>query len=230
LLTEGPSFHCRASVLQNWRLADEVLDWLDVNVRRGQRTLETGCGYSTIIFALKGARHMVISPVIEERERIRQSCQANQFDLSNLDFKLARSEELLPALEPKSLDLVLIDGWHAFLAPIVDWFFTAKKLVVNEYVIVNDTHLKAVRILRDFLEMERGRWELVARFKRTDIFQKVSRNVFIGERHTQPYGAKNRLRILMRTKFVAVVKLFPPLYRACKAVRNRMLGNNRELK
>src|SRR5439155_26680288 len=48
--------------------------------------------------------------------------------------------------------------------------------------------------------------------------------------YTQPYCAKPRLRILMRTKFVAVVKLFPPLYRACKLVRNRMLGNDRELK
>src|SRR5438094_488883 len=101
---------------------------------------------------------------------------------------------------------------------------------------LTDTSSSMTRILNQcgscaaFLEMERGRWELVARFKRTDILRKVSLHVFIGEWYTQPYCAKDRLRILMRTKFVAVVKLFPPLYRACKAVRNRMLGNNRELK
>ena len=230
LFTERPNFHGRATILQNWQLPDDVLQWLDMHVQRGQRTLETGCGYSTVLFALKGARHMVISPTVEEHERIRGWCEVNEIDVSNLDFKLSRSEELLPVMEPEPLDLVLIDGWHAFPAPIVDWFFTAKRLVVNGYVIVNDTHLKPVRILRGFLEMERGRWELVARFKRTDILRKVSPHVFIGEWYTQPYCAKNRLRILMRTKFVAVVKLFPPLYRACKAVRNRMLGNNRELK
>jgi Methyltransferase domain len=230
LLVERPSFHGRPSVVRNWQLADDVLQWLDVNIRRGQRTLETGCGYSTILFALKGAQHTVISPMIEEHERIRQWCEANEIDVSSLDFVLGRSEDVLPALGPAPLDLVLIDGWHAFPAPFLDWFFTAKRLAVNGYVIVDDTQLKAVRILRDFLEMERGRWELVARFERTDIFQKVSHNVFVGEWYTQPYCAKDRLRIFMRMKFVAIVKLFPPLYHASKAVRNRMLRNNRELK
>jgi hypothetical protein len=51
LLTEGPSLHGRTSVLQNWRLADEVLDLLDMHVQRSQRTLETGCRYSTVLFA-----------------------------------------------------------------------------------------------------------------------------------------------------------------------------------
>jgi hypothetical protein len=176
----------------------------------------------------------VISPIIEEHQRIRQWCEANEIDLSNLDFRLARSEEVLPALDPKPLDLVLIDGWHAFPAPFLDWFFTAKRLVVNGYVIVDDTQLKAVRILRDFLEAERGRWELVARFKRTDIFRKISRDVFIGEWHTQPYGAEpyisiqDRLRCSMRTKFAAVVKLVPPVYRAFKAARNWMSANDQK--
>jgi len=236
LFTERPSFHGRTSAIRNWKLADDVLHWLDKNVRRNQRTLETGCGYSTIIFALKGARHTVISPIFEEHQRIRQWCEANGIDMSNLGFKLARSEELLPALDPEPLDVVVIDGWHAFPAPFLDWFFTAKRLVVNGCVIVDDTQLKSVRTLRDFLETEQGRWALVARFKRTDIFRKISHNVFIGEWYTQPYGAKpyislqDRLRSPVRPKFVAVVKLFPPLYRACKAVRNRMLRNNRELK
>ena len=176
----------------------------------------------------------MISPILEEHQRIRQWCDANEIDLSNLDFRLARSEEVLPALTPEPLDLVLIDGWHAFPAPFLDWFFTAKRLVVNGYLIVDDTQLKAVRMLRDFLEMEQGRWELVARFKRTDIFRKISRDVFIGEWHTQPYGVKpyisirDRLRSLIRTKFAGVVKRFPPVYRACKAMRNWMSANNQE--
>ena|SRR5438034_6590937 len=236
LLTERPSFHGRTSAIQNWKLADDVLHWLDRNVQRGQRTLETGCGYSTIIFVLKGARHTVISPIFEEHQRIRQWCEANGIDLSNLDFKLARSEELLPALDLKPLDVVLIDGWHAFPAPFLDWFFTAKRLVVNGYLILDDTQLKAVRILRDFLETEQGRWALVARFKRTDIFRKISSDVFVGDWRTQPYGAKpymgirERLRCFMWTKFAAVVKPFPTLYRVCKSVGKRVFPNDQERK
>jgi predicted O-methyltransferase YrrM len=85
-----------------------------------KRTLETGCGYSTIIFALKGMRHTVISPIFEEHQRIGEWCDANEIDLSNVEFKLGRSEDLLPALKPEPLDLVLIDGWHAFPAPFLD--------------------------------------------------------------------------------------------------------------
>ena len=129
LFTERPSFHGRTSAIRNWKLADDVLHWLDKNVRRNQRTLETGCGYSTIIFALKGTRHTVISPIFEEHQRIREWCDANEIDLPNVEFKLARSEDLLPALKPEPLDLVLIDGWHALPAPFLDWFFTAKRLV-----------------------------------------------------------------------------------------------------
>jgi hypothetical protein len=75
---------------------------------------------------------------------------------------------------------------------------------------------------------------VVARFKTTDIFRKMSPDVTIGEWHTQPCGAKpyislqDRLRSPVRAKCAAVVKLFPPLYRTCKTVRSRMLGNNRE--
>ena len=236
LFTERPSFHGRTSAIRNWKLADDVLHWLDKNVRRNQRTLETGCGYSTIIFALKGTRHTVISPIFEEHQRIREWCDAHEIDLSNVEFKLGRSEDLLLALKPEPLDLVLIDGWHAFPAPFLDWFFTAKRLVINGYVLVDDTQLKTPRILRDFLEAEQGRWELVTRFKRTDIFRKISLDVFIGDWPTQPYGAKpyislqGRLRSFIRTKFAAALKLFPPLYRACKAARNWMATDNRELK
>jgi len=228
LLATNPSLHGSSS--RQWQLGKDVMRWLFTNVISGQRTLETGCGYSTIVFALKGARHTVISPVIEEHQRVRQWCDVNGIDLSNLDFKVARSEEVLPTLALEPLDLVLIDGWHAFPAPLLDWFFTAKKLVVDGHVIVDDTHIKAVRILRDFLEAEQGRWELVARFKQTDIFRKISRDVFIGECHTQPWGAKPyisiqdrfgslRLGSLFRTKLVALLKLVPPLYSAFKAAR-----------
>jgi hypothetical protein len=128
LFAERPNFHGRTTIPQNWQLPDDVLEWLDMHVQPGQRTLETGCGYSTVLFALKEARHTVISPAVEEHERIRGWCEANEIDVSNLDFKLARSEEFLPVTEPEPLDLVLIDGWHAFPAPIVDWFFTPKNL------------------------------------------------------------------------------------------------------
>ncbi len=51
-----------------------MLRWLADHIRPGFRTLETGCGYSTIVFALWGCWHDVISPWPEEHERISDWC------------------------------------------------------------------------------------------------------------------------------------------------------------
>jgi hypothetical protein len=40
-------------------------------------------------------------------------------------FEINRSELALPALDPEPLDLVLIDGSHAFPHVFVDWMYTA---------------------------------------------------------------------------------------------------------
>src|SRR5215471_5499359 len=95
LLAERPSLHGQGDPTQ-WQLADEVLSWLFANVREGHRTIETGCGYSTIIFALKGARHLAISPTAEEHARIRAWCERHGVDMSSSELRLDRSEHALP--------------------------------------------------------------------------------------------------------------------------------------
>jgi hypothetical protein len=39
------------------------------------------------------------------------------------------------------LDLVLIDGDHAFPASFIDWYYTAEQVKLGGYVIVDDTNL-----------------------------------------------------------------------------------------
>jgi len=125
----------------------------------GRKTveMETGSGYSTIIFALKGTRHTVISPSAHEHMLIRDWSAAHDVDLSKVTFVAERSESVLPMLNGDKLDLVLIDGWHAFPVPMIDWLYTSRWLTTGGRVVVDDTRIRSCRILCDFLRAERGR-------------------------------------------------------------------------
>jgi predicted O-methyltransferase YrrM len=161
LLAERPHLHGRGSV-HDWGLSQRTLSYLFKVVRPGWKTLEVGAGLSTIVFALKGADHIAISPVPEEHARIEQWCRSHGLSCDRLSFVLGPSEQALPALETELLDLVLIDGRHAFPSPFINWYFSASLLSVGGILILDDSQLRTYRILSDFLRAEKGRWKVEA--------------------------------------------------------------------
>ncbi len=225
LLKESPAFHGSTGESQ-WSLGLDTLKWLFYNVRSGDVTLETGCGYSTIVFAIKGCKHTVISPVESEHERIRQWGCAHGVDFSSVRFIAAKSEDVLPSLGDESLNLVLIDGWHAFPAPFIDWFYTCQKLSLDGLMIVDDTQIRSCRILSDFLSMEHRRWRLEKRLHRTDVFRKIHAQAFEGDWRSQPYGEKpllslkDRWQTGLRPKMVSVARHVPGLIPMLKKMRS----------
>src|SRR5215212_8450377 len=67
-------------------LAWKALEWLEANVQPGMRTLETGSGASTIVFAARGAQHTAITPAPEEHEKIADYCRAHGISTENVRF------------------------------------------------------------------------------------------------------------------------------------------------
>ena len=66
LLKENPFFHGRKNAgAQNYSLDPLVLEWMATNIKEGSTTLETGCGYSTVVLAALACRHTAISPFPE---------------------------------------------------------------------------------------------------------------------------------------------------------------------
>ena len=59
----------------SWQLSNDVLRFIDAHVREGSKTLETGAGVSTVLFALKGASHVCIVPFQEEVASIKAFCR-----------------------------------------------------------------------------------------------------------------------------------------------------------
>lgn len=155
-------------------LSTPALRFIAATVKEGQRTLETGSGYSTIVFAKAGSEHTVVVPNEFEGGRIRKYCASAGIDDSRVTFHFEPSERVLPLLPPDPLDLVLIDGSHSFPHTFIDWFYTAHRLNVGGYMLIDDVHLWTGRELRDFLIKDPA-WKRETEFLgRTVLFRKVA--------------------------------------------------------
>lgn len=149
------------------------LEWID-RLPRPIRTLETGCGLSTLVFVLRGDEHVCITPYVDESNRVLEYCTERGLDASRVTFEIERSEIVLPTLEASPFDLVLLDGSHAFPNVFVDYFYSASMLSVGGTLIVDDVHLWTGKILRDFLCTE-PEWEILEEWDgRTAAFRKLA--------------------------------------------------------
>jgi glycosyltransferase involved in cell wall biosynthesis/predicted O-methyltransferase YrrM len=187
-----PGIHADGTI--TWGLSEDTLRFLDAKVSASSKTLETGAGVSTLLFAFKGAWHTCITPFADEIDRLRGYGRRHGVGMERVSFVLEKSQYALPALrDARDLDLVLIDGGHGFPVPFLDWFLAAPLLKVGGIVVVDDTQLWTGEVLRDFLAAE-PEWRLEARFVRGAAFRKISDRVekewneqpFVFERSESP--------------------------------------------
>lgn len=136
---------------ESWGLAWAALDWLGHTVQPGMATIETGSGSSTIVFAARGARHEAVTPDPGEERRIRATCDALGIGHAGVAFRIGPSHEVLPALEPRPLDLALIDGAHGFPYPLVDWWEISRRIKVGGVVLLDDAYMPPVGMIVDAL-------------------------------------------------------------------------------
>lgn len=155
-------------------LAWPALAWLEQNVGPGMRTLETGSGASTVVFAASGASHVAISPSGEEHRRITHYCEQERISLDRVRFIPESSHTaLVQTWEAEPLDVVLIDGAHSFPFPILDWVHTAPHLRVGGNVLVDDANQPTANLLARFLRASPS-WDLAAVLgHRTPCFRKL---------------------------------------------------------
>lgn len=160
LLSEKPAFQQDAvGNPEAWPLEEPVLRLITEHLDGSSASLETGAGWSTVTFASTGSKHTTIVPSASEVEGIKRYCSENGIATDQIDFHVEGSQRVLPGLEPTELDLVLIDGSHAFPSPQIDWFYTAFRLKVGGILIVDDTHLWTGNVLKQFLRAE-PEWRL----------------------------------------------------------------------
>lgn len=195
-----------------WGLAWAALAWLERNVHEGMATLETGAGASTIVFAARGARHEAVTPDPDEERRIRRACRDRGIDDSGLTFHIGRSQDLLPGLPPRELELVLIDGAHGFPYPILDWWHLAPRVVSGGRMLLDDAYLPGVGAIVHYAKGSSA-WELEAPVSfRTVCIRKL--------RHEEPPSEADALASRGRTSFAYLT----PGRRLVASVRTRVFS------
>jgi predicted O-methyltransferase YrrM len=193
LIAQRPHFHAWPDGKPaNWSVAPDVLRFIRQNLVPGMRTLETGAGQSTVVFAMAGTEHICITPDRNQAERIRAYCAEHGIE-NPVTFIHESSDVALAAGRgiPETLDFVLIDGAHRFPFPILDWHYTERRLGVGGFVVVDDYPMPSVRILYDFLAGE-DEWELIKRFQRTAFFRRKRETVNVWDWADQKINEKAR--------------------------------------
>jgi hypothetical protein len=209
LIGAAPRFHMDRGRPWSWALSEDALRFIGQHVTRESRTLETGEGVSTVLFATKGCQHTCVSPDRKVIDRIVRFCENNQIALDRVIFSNSRSQDFLPGLlgavdrisalakggsgvplidEHPALDLVLIDGGHEFPVPFIDWYYTTFMLKVGGILVLDDTQLRTCAILKEFL-LEEPEWRWMKQDRdRWVAFEKVA------EGHSKPWTDQKFMR------------------------------------
>jgi predicted O-methyltransferase YrrM len=168
-----------------WSTTTDCYRFIARHCPPGTRTLETGSGLSTVLFAALGAAHRCVTPGALEVERIQAYCVAHDVPVDTVIFDVAASHVALPHVTDE-LDLVFIDGGHGFPLPILDWFYAGSLLREGGLAVVDDLSLPAVRLLLRFLAAD-PRWDRVDGSAQWAAFARRSRGSLAEDWTEQPF-------------------------------------------
>jgi predicted O-methyltransferase YrrM len=150
LVEDKPVFHSGGTRI--WNAMPATLELIARHVGAGDRTVETGAGASTVVFAAAGAVHYAISPFGDEHQRIAEYCADLGVSPDGVTFVEGPSDRALPALlDGPRFDLAFIDGMHSFPAPVVDFHYVEQLLRPGGVLLLDDVPIPAVAVAFRFM-------------------------------------------------------------------------------
>ena len=143
--------------------------------RRGpfRSTLETGCGGSTIVFSHVSTSHTALA--IEGADRtITGLRQCTDLNNKAVTFIEGETKDTLPArVSPADVDLILLDGPHAYPMPQLEFTFLFPFLRRGGWLVLDDIQIPSVHELFRFLKSN-SQVVLEEVSLRTAFFRRVS--------------------------------------------------------
>ena len=129
---------------------------LESIAKRGpfQFTAETGCGGSTIVLSHISIHHTVFA--LEGTERtITGLRNFTDFQSSKVLFVEGETKQTIPGhFFPNQLDLVLLDGPHAYPLPQLEFTYLCPHVRVGGWIVLDDIQIPSVYDLFQFMRSE----------------------------------------------------------------------------
>lgn len=173
VLADPPDVHASAP-RGVWQTERGAYRFMAQHCPPGARTLETGLGISTLLFGIWRTQHTCVVPDGDEVKRLVAHGESRGIEMSNVHFEVGPSDVVLPARDGPPLDLVLVDGSHAFPLAIIDWYYGAACLRAGGHVILDDVQLTQVSLgLCRFLARD-PRWSRVAGTRKWAAYRRES--------------------------------------------------------
>jgi hypothetical protein len=174
-----------------WLTERDCYEFIADRLGPGARTLETGLGVSTALFLALGTDHTCVVPSQPQVDILRRYCDDHDIPVDRLHVELGGSEDVLPTLRTKPLDLLFLDGSHGFPTPMIDWFYAGRLLRRGGAVVLDDRRLPAVAIVVDYLDAD-PRWRGLQRTDKWATFERLSEGALAEDWYDQPFLTRQR--------------------------------------
>lgn len=164
-----------------WATERSAYDFIAAHLRPGSRTVETGCGMSTALFALAGCDHVCVAYTQAEVDYMTAYIERRTGRSCTVEFHVGNSAEILPALDLGVRDLVFIDGSHSWPMATIDWFYASSSLAAGGVLVLDDTQLPQVTLgLSEFLDRD-PRWVRLQRGWKWTGYRRLSSGSLLDE-------------------------------------------------
>ena len=144
----------RASGFHPWDAMSRMA--LSAILNRGpfRSTAETGCGGSTIVLSHASDRHTAFA--IDGKDRtISELRKQSDLRTGKVTFVEGETKDTLPAYRFEGeLDLVLLDGPHAYPLPQIEFAYLFPWIRLGGWLVVDDVQIPSVYEIFDFLRKE----------------------------------------------------------------------------
>src|SRR5690349_19831067 len=131
---------------------------LEASRRRGPfgRSAETGCGGSTLVLSHLSDRHVAFA-IEGENHTVSELGRNEDLMTERVVFVEGDSKDTLPGYRfDVELDLVLLDGPHAYPRPQLEFAYIFPQLKVGGWLVLDDIQIPSVYELATFLKHEQG--------------------------------------------------------------------------
>jgi predicted O-methyltransferase YrrM len=165
----GPA-HCAGSI--GYETLAQIEELLGSDV---ERTAETGCGRSTILFSNLAKEHYVfcVDDTALDRSSVSYFSNSGVTNRDAVHVTLGPTQETLVRFAHAGpYDAVLLDGPHGYPFPELEYFHFYPRIRAGGLLIVDDVQIATIGRLADVLQ-EDAMWRLETLSDKTAIFRRT---------------------------------------------------------